>query len=300
MEQSSFLILISCLFVFLVAQPSYCQQAYPNETQLNCSANPAISKGYLCNGPQTSCQSFITFRSRAPYNSLSSIAALLGSEVSNIGTINNYSPNDTIPSNTTIIVPVTCSCFGNIYQHPASYTVKKNDTYYLIAREIYQGLTTCQAMISQNYYDSEQIPVGADLIVPVRCACPSENQTANGVISLVSYMPAEGDTLSKIGEAFGVSPQSIMEANNILPSTTINLLTPILVPLRDESCPMKPGSFFCRCPNGQFSFRYGYVCAPDDNHGKGFPVKLIIILGMLSNLPEYTINIYMCSYQIHA
>uniref|UniRef100_A0A6N2KPD6 Protein kinase domain-containing protein n=1 Tax=Salix viminalis TaxID=40686 RepID=A0A6N2KPD6_SALVM len=271
------------LFIFLLAslshQPSYCQQTYINETQLNCSANPAVSKGYLCNGPQT-CQSFVTFRSRKPYNTPVRIASLLASEGSDIVAINNVSAESAIPPDKMIIIPVTCSCFGNIYRHPAPYTVKRNDTYYLLAKEIYQGLSTCQAVISQNYYESEEIPVGVELMVPIRCACPSKNQIANGVISLVSYMPAEGDTLTRMGELFGVSPQSIMDANSISQNTTVNLLTPILIPLRDESCPMSPTSFFCRCSNGQFSYRYGNSCEVDDKDGEDFPVKLIILLGV--------------------
>ncbi|KAG5224296.1 Kinase, Peptidoglycan-binding LysM [Salix suchowensis] len=280
MELAFSILLFSFLFASLSHQPSYCQQTYINETQLNCSANPAVSKGYLCNGPQT-CQSFVTFRSRKPYNTPVRIASLLASGASDIVAINNVSAESAIPPDKMIIIPVTCSCFGNIYRHPAPYTVKRNDTYYLLAKEIYQGLSTCQAVISQNYYESEEIPVGVELMVPIRCACPSKNQIANGVISLVSYMPAEGDTLTRMGELFGVSPQSIMDANRISPSTTVNLMTPILIPLRDESCPVSPTSFFCRCSNGQFSYRYGNSCEVDDKDGEDFPVKLIILLGVV-------------------
>lgn len=148
MEIFSCFNLFSFFFVSLILQPSYCQQAYFDDDQVNCSANPSISKGYLCNGPQMSCQSFVTFQARPPYNSPTSIASLLGSEVSNIASVNNILSNEIIPQNKSIIVPVLCSCSGNIYRHHASYTVKKSDTYYHIARDIYQGLTTCQAMIS--------------------------------------------------------------------------------------------------------------------------------------------------------
>ncbi|KAJ6296772.1 hypothetical protein OIU78_022488 [Salix suchowensis] len=57
-------------------------------------------------------------------------------------------------------------------------------------------------------------------------------------------------------------------------------MTPILIPLRDESCPVSPRSFFCRCSNGQFSYRYGNSCEVDDKDGEDFPVKLIILLGV--------------------
>ncbi|KAJ6697206.1 hypothetical protein OIU85_003559, partial [Salix viminalis] len=277
MELAFSILLFSFLFASLSHQPAYCQQTYINETRLDCDANAAFSKGYLCNGPQT-CQSFVTFRSRKPYNTPVRIASLLASEASDIVAINNVSAESAIPPDKMIIIPVTCSCFGNIYKNPAPYTVKPGDTYYILAKEIYQGLSTCQAVISQNYYEGEKMPVGVELQVPIRCACPSKNQTANGVISLVSYMPAEGDTLTRMGELFGVSPQSIMDANSISQNTTVNLFTPILIPLLDESCPVSPTSFFCRCSNGQFSYRYGNSCEVDDKDGEDSPVKLIILL----------------------
>ncbi|KAJ6761753.1 LYSM-DOMAIN RECEPTOR-LIKE KINASE-RELATED [Salix koriyanagi] len=279
MELAFSILLFSFLFASLSHQPSYSQQNYINETQLDCGGDAVLLKGYLCNGPQT-CQSFVTFRSRKPYNTPVRIASLLASETSDVVAINNVSAKSAIPPNKMIIIPVTCSCFDNIYKHPAPYTVKENNTYYVIATEIYQGLSTCQAVLSQNYYEVEEIALGVDTMVPIRCACPSKNQIANGVISLMSYMPAEGDTLTRMGELFGVTPQSIMDANTISQNTTISLLTPILIPLRDESCPVSPTSFFCRCSNGQFSYRYGNACEIDDKDGEDFPVKLIILLGM--------------------
>ena len=55
-------------------------------------------------------------------------------------------------SNKSIIVPVFCSCSGNIYQHNTLYIAIKNDTYYELVKETFQGLTICQEMMGQNYY----------------------------------------------------------------------------------------------------------------------------------------------------
>ena len=116
-------ILLLCMFPHSLK----CQQAYLNGTVYDCSDNPSAPKGYLCNGLQKSCTSFLLFRSKPPYDSPGIIAYLLGSEASTIASINRISRNDKIPSNKSIIVPVFCSCSGNIYQHNTLYIAIKND-----------------------------------------------------------------------------------------------------------------------------------------------------------------------------
>lgn len=168
-------VLCLSLLLSLFLQPSHCQQAYVNLTGLSCSTTPAISKGYLCDGHLRSCNSFVTFRPEAPYDTALSIAHLLGSEVSEVSSLNNISStNDKIPTNKLIVLPIPCDCPGNIFQHFTLYTARNDTTYFITANYTFQGLTTCQALMGQNYYDPENIPVGRDLVVPVRCACPSE------------------------------------------------------------------------------------------------------------------------------
>lgn len=283
MELSSFCSLCIFLFSFLFLQTSNCQQYYLNNRQLDCLENPSISKGYLCNGIQTSCVSFLTFISSPPYDSPTRIARLLGSEPSSIALINNISSiNNINPSQKLIIVPISCSCTGSIYQHKAPYTVQdKSETYFSIANNTYQGLTTCQALMGQNYYDYRDLEVGLELMIPLRCACPSSNQTASGVISLLAYMVTWGDTISSIGERFGVDEASILEANKLSMTSIIFPFTPILVPFKTESCLMNPTNFFCKCYNGYLADGglEGTNCIKDRQK---FPVKLVILLGDLS------------------
>uniref|UniRef100_A0A7N2LD94 Protein kinase domain-containing protein n=1 Tax=Quercus lobata TaxID=97700 RepID=A0A7N2LD94_QUELO len=204
MESFSFYTLSIALFLCLFYDTAHCQQAYLNNSQLNCTGDPFISKGYLCNRPLQSCKSYVTFRSQPSYETAKSIADLLGSEASLIASINNVSNIfDSIPADKLTTVPITCLCSGTIYQYYAHYTAKKSDTYFHIANDTYQGLTTCQALTGQNYYNSEDIPVGTELTVPVRCACPTENQTENGVISLLDYMVKRNHTVLSIAKAFG-------------------------------------------------------------------------------------------------
>ncbi|XP_039156297.1 wall-associated receptor kinase-like 9 [Eucalyptus grandis] len=271
-------ILTSILLLLpLFNRVSYCQQPYVDDEQrLNCSSTLPQLKGYLCNGPQTQCQSFLTFRSTSAYNSPLTIASLLNSDASDIATINNIkSTAEEIPYGDLVIVPVPCHCTGTIYSHHASYTVVKDDTYFNLANITFQGLIFCQAFNDQNYYNGEDLARDAHLRVPLRCACPSTKETANGVESLLTYLVTHGDSIKSIAERYGVTAQSVMEANMLTDTSVVNAFTPILVLLY---CAKNSKSSFCYCPNGyaEGAPRNGLNCMPDQ---KKFPFKLVLAIG---------------------
>lgn len=279
-----YILLTVLFFLCMFPQSLNCQQVYLNNSVFDCSNNPSVPKGYLCNGLKKSCTSFLSFKSKPPYDNPISISYLIGSEASTIASINKISINEKIPFNKTIIVPVFCSCAGNIYQHSTSYTVKKNDTYFELVKETYQGLTTCQALMGQNYYAPINIAVGAELTVPVLCACPTANLTARGVTSLLVHMVNYGDTVKSIGEAYGADEQSMQEANELPVPTRSNssvilfAFTPILVPLRGKSCKENPNQFYCKCSQELHSSR-SLFC--DDSRGQKVPAKLVAASGTL-------------------
>ncbi|KAI6695494.1 hypothetical protein NL676_023204 [Syzygium grande] len=255
---------------------SYCQQPYVDNEQLNCSSPLSKLKGYLCNGPQTQCQSFLTFRSTSLYNSPLTIASLLGSDALDITIVNKVnSTAEEIPYGNLVIVPVPCNCAGTIYAHQVSYTVASGETYFTVANDTFQGLSSCQALADRNYYTSEDLAVGAQLLVPLRCACPSTNETANGVKSSLAYLVTWGDTVTSIAERFGVTVQSVLEANMLTDNSTIFPFTSILIPLY---CANNSKSSFCYCPNGyaEGGLRNGLNCMPDR---KKFPFKLVLVIG---------------------
>ncbi|CAI8613222.1 unnamed protein product [Vicia faba] len=270
------------LLLFMFPNSIYCQQLYLNTTVTDCSDNPSAPKGYLCNGPQmSSCDSFLVFRSKPPYDNPINIANLLSSEASTIASINNISRDTKLLSNKTIIVPILCSCSGNIYQHNTPYTVKKGDTYFQLVNETYQSLTTCQALKGQNYYASVNITIGAELTIPLLCACPTTKQMAKGITSLLVYTVNYGETVESIAEAYGVDEQSILEANDlqVAPSENrrviLSALYPILVPLSGKSCKEDPDSFYCTCSQGRLA---DGSC--NESHGQNFPAKLVAALGV--------------------
>lgn len=281
MKLSAILIIsLTFLFMSMFHRPSRGQQEYVGGDILNCSSASLGMNGFLCDNPQLRCLSYMTFRSIPPYDTPSSIANLLASKPSSLASLNNFSfISETIPSHYLVIVPVSCTCSGSIFQHNAPYTVIRGDYYFRIVNNTYQGLTTCRAIMSQNYYDAEEIPVGVTLLVPLRCACPSTKQVENGVNILLTYMATEGDTLEKIGGRFGVSNEAIMEANMLTNKSKIYPFNPILVPLKLEDCIDRPGSFYCSCPNGylRVGSLWHFQCVPI--RGKRFPIKLVLSIG---------------------
>ncbi|KAM1144997.1 hypothetical protein ACFX2B_033332 [Malus domestica] len=277
MNLSSFYdFLYACLCMSLFYQPAHAQQVYLNSTEY-CDDSP-ISKGYLCDSSVKSCQSFVTFRSQPPHDTAISIASLLASEASEIASVNKVSASDKIPINRLVVVPVSCTCSGSISQHFSTYTVTKGDTYYKTAVYTFQGLATCQSMIGQNYYEPVNITVGAVLTVPMRCACPSEKQTADGITSLLTYIVAMNDTIARIGEIFGVNSQSILEANLLSRDSIIDPNTTVLVPLKSKKCPTSDGNFVV---NGSILEYVNCI-----RNGKKFPVKLVTLLEELERATD--------------
>ncbi|XP_042507026.1 protein LYK5 [Macadamia integrifolia] len=249
LSSSSFLLSNPFVFFFLFLFHSFhllqAQQTYVNNKQLACYNynNDSSVNGFLCNGPSKSCSSYLTFRSLYPYNTPIAIGYLLNADPSAIASINKVTEVTNIPTDTLVLIPVNCPCSGKFYQHNASYELKqKLETYFTVANNTYQALTTCQALMNQNPYDSRNLSVGLKLEVPLRCACPSRNQTANGVKFLLTYLIAEGDSVAEIGEMFGVDEQSINVANELTSGQTIYFFTPILVPLKTKPTIIKSTS----------------------------------------------------------
>ncbi|CAI8588753.1 unnamed protein product [Vicia faba] len=191
-------------------------------------------RGYTCNGQTHTCQAYLTFRSQPIYSSVSTISSLLGSNPSHLAEINSVSLNETFETNKMVIVPVNCSCSGNYYQANTSYVFQNTDTYFLVANNTFEGLSTCQALMHENHNPADVYP-GRKLLVPLRCACPTKNQTEKNIKYLLSYLVNWGDSVSLISEKFGVNFKTTLVANTLtLTHSTIYPFTTLLVPLFDK------------------------------------------------------------------
>ncbi|KAJ4702383.1 LysM receptor kinase [Melia azedarach] len=235
MEMEKFFTVWSVLVLFQLVL-IHGQQTYVNNKQLACydHANDNFTRGFACNGVNSSCQSYLTFRSNPLYNSPVDLNYLLNSSTDLIASINNITTVTTVPTDDQVIIPVNCSCSGQYYQHTTTHKIENSlETYFSIANDTYQGLSTCQALMAQNNVGDKNLTVGLDVLVPLRCACPTAKQTASGFNYLLVYMVTWGDSISKIAELFNVDNiQSILDANQLSADDNIYPFTPILVPLK--------------------------------------------------------------------
>ncbi|XP_055803917.1 lysM domain receptor-like kinase 4 [Solanum dulcamara] len=227
-----FTIILASSSVSILAQQPYFGTG-TNDCSIQDISNSAF--GYLCNGVNRSCQSYLTFRSQPPFTTVASISSLLGADPFQLSRLNSVSQNATFNTNQMVLVPVTCSCSGQFYQSNTSYVVRKDDTLLNIAMITLQGLSTCHSIIAENNEPANNLVLGSRINVPLRCACPTKNQTDDGTKYLLTYLVASGEFVSFISDKFGVDFRETLAANRIseaaptvLPNTT--LLVPLLNP----------------------------------------------------------------------
>ncbi|KAL9236177.1 hypothetical protein vseg_010878 [Gypsophila vaccaria] len=120
---------------------------------------------------------------------------------------------DAIESGIRIDVPFSCGCVNDSFLgHVFSYVVQKGDTYNNVSQFNYTNLTTSSLIEEFNGFDSEEVPVGAIINVPVSCYC------GNGSVSkeyglFVTYPLRVEDSLKTISERFGLN-ESLLQAYN--------------------------------------------------------------------------------------
>ncbi|XP_044361927.1 protein LYK5-like [Triticum aestivum] len=229
------LLLALALFPLAAAQHEYQANA-----QSDCYANNGSSVlGYTCSDNSSSipaCATYVAFRSDLPsYGSTVTVAYLLNASAPAIATANDVPVASPVRNNTLLLVPVPCAfTAAGLYQHDAAYVVQfADETYFSIANDTYQGLSTCQALMEQNHARDSDIYLGVALTVPLRCACPSAAQAAAGVRYLVTYVLDWDDYALTVAQRFGADYQALLHANSIDEDTTVYPFTTMLVPLKD-------------------------------------------------------------------
>ncbi|KAJ8621052.1 hypothetical protein MRB53_029581 [Persea americana] len=229
------LILVCTLSLISFSSLLLAQQPYARRETLKCAStdNSTSVDGYSCNGQNQSCQSYLIFRSSPPYDSVANISQLFTSDPYQLSQINSVSRNATFQSNEEVIVPVNCSCSGPYYQANTSYVVKHGDTRYLIAAEIYQGLVSCRDVKKQTCC-SLFIYTGMNVSIPLRCACPTTNQTNKGLKYLLTYLVTSGDSVSSVSRRFGSDMLSTLDANELSEESEICQSSTLLIPLRKK------------------------------------------------------------------
>ncbi|KAA8531790.1 hypothetical protein F0562_006493 [Nyssa sinensis] len=153
---------------------------------------------YSCNGEKKTCRAFLIFKSQTPYNSVTSISNLTSSDPLELARINNISSLALFPPDK-------------------------------------EGLSTCDSLERENIYGEFDLDAGLKLQVPLRCACPTSNQTVNGTKFMLTYLVSWGDTVPQLSERFNVSAESVAYANGFSEEDpTLYPFTTILIPLPTE------------------------------------------------------------------
>ncbi|CAI9758757.1 unnamed protein product [Fraxinus pennsylvanica] len=123
-----------------------------------------------------------------------------------------------------------------LYFANTSYVSRVFDnTYFTIANNTYQGLTTCNALMRENPIGELDLYPVLKLQVPLRCACPTNEQIVNGTKFLLTYLVTWKDKVPEISHRFNVSSRSLADANGFPDENSlIYPFTTILIPLPTE------------------------------------------------------------------
>lgn len=230
-------LLVFCLLLISPHILTQAQQPYIRKSSTNCGIRNASTSvlGYDCNGVNSTCQAYLTFRSQPPYNTVTSISTLLNANATELSQLNSVSETAAFGTGETVLVPTRCSCLGQFYQANATYVIQAGDTPFLIANNTFEGLSTCHAIQVERSDRTTNIYTGSKLTVPLRCACPTEKQAADGIRYLLSYLITWGQTVSGISAIFGVDTGVTLEANQLSErDSNIYPFTTLLVPLSDQ------------------------------------------------------------------
>ncbi|GJN04612.1 hypothetical protein PR202_ga22176 [Eleusine coracana subsp. coracana] len=233
------------LFCFLLLSGGLASAQQPYGKFIDDCRNPhndTAMLGYFCGtGAAPSCRTYLTFTAKPPYSTPTSIAAHLGADAAALASANSIANENTaFPSGTKVLVPTTCGCTptpsGRFYQSNASYVVRSGDLLVTIAKDAFQGLSTCQALVARGAPDGGEVNAtglfrGQPLAVPLRCACPSAAQAAAGVRFLVSYAVVKFDDVSAVAARFGVEEKVVVDANEMQSPFTVFPQTTLLIPL---------------------------------------------------------------------
>ncbi|KAK7345941.1 hypothetical protein VNO77_16557 [Canavalia gladiata] len=211
------------LFLFFTLHP------IPTNAQTERQKN---NTGYTCTG-NFRCQAYAFYRANGPnFLDLASIADLFSVSRPMISGPSNIS-NVSLPLVPTqpLFIPLTCSCnrvnntIGSISYANISFTIKPNDTFYLVSTFSFGNLTTYPSVEAVNpTLLATNLSIGDTTIFPIFCKCPNNITRAN---YMISYVVQPSDNISSIASLFGSREQDIIDVNG----RTLYNYDPIFVPV---------------------------------------------------------------------
>ncbi|KAI3747934.1 hypothetical protein L6452_10683 [Arctium lappa] len=214
----SFLPLLA-LFVFFISPFNVSAQS--TDTNFSCYADSPRS-----------CQTYLTYRARLPYMDLGTISDLFGVSRLSIAEASNLtSEHEEILFDQLLLIPITCSCNGTSYFSNVTYTIKKGDSFYVVATSVFQNLTNFHVVEGMNpALKPTNLTVGEQVVFPLLCKCPS--QLENRDRYLITYIWQPEDEILPVSSMFNTSLYDVANENNFR-NFTAAVCLPVLIPVSE-------------------------------------------------------------------
>ncbi|KAM0068148.1 putative protein kinase RLK-Pelle-LysM family [Helianthus debilis subsp. tardiflorus] len=231
------LLALSALFVY----PNIASTT-PPDTNFTCSADSPRS-----------CQTYLTYRARPPYADLGNISDLFGISRLSIAQANNLtSENEQLLDDQLLLIPVKCSCNENSYFGNVTYSIKKGDSFYVVATSVFQNLTNYHAVEDMNpSLNPTNLTVGEPVVFPLLCKCPALFQNQDKY--LITYVWQPKDEILQVSSMFNTSSNDIDNENSCR-NFTAAVCLPVLIPVSKLPIFPPPGFKSKRSKKGQITF----------------------------------------------
>ncbi|KAK2992872.1 hypothetical protein RJ640_028114 [Escallonia rubra] len=235
--------LVEIIFCMWVAAPAL------GQSLLSCDAASSDASVYRCDERRTvdQCSTFAMLRANSYFSSLFNLSSSLGINRFLLAEANGFCPDtEFLPKDQPLLIPIDCKCKAGISGADLTKTTVKGDSFYGISQSL-EGLTTCKAIVERNPSVSPWGTLGdkVQLLIPLRCSCPSSSELRQGTRILLSYPVREGDTVSNLAKNFYSTPETIISVNrnrsgaSFRPESLAPLST-ILIPLKGKPKLAKP------------------------------------------------------------
>jgi LysM repeat protein len=173
-----------------------------------------------------------------PHDTLSGIAQAYGTTVAALVSLNHLSNADLIVAGQVLVIGQSASYGTSLL----SYVVQWGDTLAAIGQRF--GVTVQALATANGIADPAKIQAGQQLVIPgasdnpvsASATAAGSSQTGSGLteaslVSGTSYVVQAGDTLSAIGQRYGVSAQALAAANNLAIGALLQVGQQLAIPV---------------------------------------------------------------------
>ncbi|KAG0568917.1 hypothetical protein KC19_6G051600 [Ceratodon purpureus] len=162
--------------------------------------------GYICNGLYETCSTYAFYRTFGEeQDSVAGIAFRFNVRMDTVAALNGLTYPESyaaLPKGQPLYIPLDCTCHNVTSQMEVFYTISTIEDvakFDNVVSTIYGGLTTYQAIMVLNPGMAVSNPVlGDTAVVPIFCACPTEDQWFSRTDFLLTYSVYPDETLEII------------------------------------------------------------------------------------------------------